>query len=78
MQNFVAKRKKKLKINIKNVLVNLNTYEKLLNHYHLLGLPNKSGGCIVSDFAENKIVKHDTKTILKAFKKFYSNFSGDL
>ena len=32
-----------------------------------LGLRNKSGGCIVGAFAENQIVKHDTKSILKAF-----------
>ena len=42
-----------------------------------LGLPNKSVGCIVV-LAENQIVKHDTKSILKTFKIFYSNLAGDL
>ena len=43
-----------------------------------LGLPNKSGGCIVGALAENQIVKHDTKSILKTFKSFYSNLAEDL
>ena len=43
-----------------------------------LGLPNKSGRCIVGALAENQIVKHDTKSILKTFKSFYSNLAGDL
>ena len=43
-----------------------------------LGLPNKSGGCIVGALAENQIMKHDTKPFLKTFKSFYSNLAGDL
>ena len=43
-----------------------------------LGLPNKSGECIVGAYAENQIVKHDTKSILKTFKRFYSNLAGNL
>ena len=43
-----------------------------------LGLPNKSGGCIVGVLAENQIVKHDTKSILKPFKSFYSSLAGNL
>ena len=43
-----------------------------------LGQPNKSGGCIVGALAENQIVKHDTKSILKTFKSFYSNLAEDL
>ena len=43
-----------------------------------LGLPNTSGGCIVGALAENQIVKHDTKSILKTFKSFYSNLARDL
>ena len=35
-----------------------------------LGLPNKSGGCLVGALAENQIVKHDNKPILKTFKIF--------
>ena len=34
-----------------------------------LGLPIKSGGCIGA-LAENQIVKHDTKSILKTVKIF--------
>ena len=40
-----------------------------------LGLPNKSGGCIVGALAENQIVKHDTNSILKNLKSFYSNLA---
>ena len=43
-----------------------------------LRLPNTSGGCIVGALAENQIVKHDTRSILKTFKSFYSNLAGDL
>ena len=32
----------------------------------------------VGALAENQIVKHDTKSILKTFKGFYSNLAGDL
>ena len=43
-----------------------------------LGLPNKYGGCIVGALVENQIVKHDTKSILKTFKSFYSNLARNL
>ena len=43
-----------------------------------LGLPNKSGGCIVGALAENEIAKHDTKSILKTFKSFYSDLVVNL
>ena len=43
-----------------------------------LGVPNKSAGCIVGAIAENQIVKHDTKSILKTFESFYSNLAGNL
>ena len=43
-----------------------------------LGLPSKSGRCIVGALTENQIVKHDTKSILKTFKSFYSNLTGNL
>ena len=42
-----------------------------------LGLPNKSGRCIAGALTENQIVKHDTKSILKTFKSFYSNLAGN-
>ena len=34
--------------------------------------------CIVGALTGNKIVKHDTKSILKTFKKFYLNLAGNL
>ena len=43
-----------------------------------LVLPNKSGECIVGALAENQIVKHNTKSIFKVFKNFYSKLSGNL
>ena len=43
-----------------------------------LRLPNKFGGCIVSALAENQILKHDTNSILKTFKIFYSNLARNL
>ena len=56
----------------------IGTPKELWKAIKLLGLPNKSGGCIVGALAENQIVKHDTKSILKTFKSFYSNLVGDL
>ena len=41
-------------------------------------MKNKSSGCIVGALAQNQIVKHDTKSILKTFKSFYSNMPGNL
>ena len=40
-----------------------------------LWLPSKSGGCTVEILAENKIVKYNTKLILKTFKNFYLNLA---
>ena len=37
-----------------------------------------SSGCIIGALAENQIDKHDTKSILKTFKSFYSNLAGNL
>ena len=50
----------------------------LWNAVKSLGLPSKSGRCIVGALTENQIVKHDTKSILKTFKSFYSNLAGNL
>ena len=33
---------------------------------------------MVGALTENQIVKHDTKSILKTFKRFYSNLAGNL
>ena len=41
-----------------------------------LGLLNESSWCIDGTFPENQIVKHDTKSIWKIFKIFYSNLTG--
>ena len=43
-----------------------------------VGIPNKSGGCIIGALAENQIVKHDAKSILITFKSIYSNLARDL
>ena len=64
-----------MKTNSKSLSVNLKTYGQALKS---LGLPNKSGGCIVGALAENQIVNHDTKPILKTFKSFYSSLAGNL
>ena len=56
----------------------IGKYKDLWQAIKSPGLPNKSGGCIVGALAENQIVKHDTKSILKTFKSFYSNLAGDL
>ena len=39
---------------------------------------NKLKESIVGALAENQIVKHDTKSILKTFKSFYSYLAGNL
>ena len=70
---LLQKRKKRfLKTNSKSVSVNLKTYGKLLN------CSGKTGRCIVGALAEKQIVTHDTKSILKSFKSFYSNLAGNL
>ena len=40
-----------------------------------LGLTSKLGGCIISALADNQIVNHDTRSILKTSKFFYSNLA---
>ena len=76
MQNLVAKKKKKFFE--KKFKECIGKPKDLWKAIKSLGLPNKSGGCIVGALAENQIVKHDTKSILKTFKSFYSNLAGDL
>ena len=76
MQNLIAKKKKEFfEKKLKECIGNPKDLWKAIKS---LGLPNKSGGCIVGALAENQIVKHDTKSILKTFKSFYSNLAGDL
>ena len=63
----LQKRKKNFfKTNSKSVSVNLDLWKAIKS----LGLPNESGECIVGALAENQMVKHDTKSILKTFKSF--------
>ena len=76
MQNLIAKKKKEFfEKKLKECIGNPKDLWKAIKS---LGLPNKSGGCIVGALAENQVVKHDTKSILKTFKSFYSNLAGDL
>ena len=44
----------------------------------LLGLLNKTGGCIVGALPGNQIIKHDAKSILNSSKIFYSNLARSL
>ena len=77
MQNLTAKKKKEF---FENKLKEcIGKPKDLWKAIKSLGLPNKSGRCIiVGALTENQIVKHDTKSILKTFKSFYSNLAGNL
>ena len=74
VQNLNAKKKKEFFENkLKECISKPKDLRKAIKS---LGLPNKSGGCIA--LAENQIVKHDIKSILKTFESFYSNLAGNL
>ena len=76
VQNLIAKKKKEF---FENQLKKcIGKPKDLWKTIKSLGLPNKSGRCIVGALTENQIVKHDTKSILKTFKSFYSNLAGNL
>ena len=76
MQNLIAKKKKEFFENkLKECISKAKDLWKAIKS---LRLPNKSGGCIVGAFAENQIVKNDTKSVLKTFKSFYSNLVWNL
>ena len=76
MQNLIAKKKKQF---FENKLKEcIGKPKDLWKAIKSLGLSNKSGGCIVGALAENQIVKHDSTSILKTFKSFYSNLAGNL
>ena len=76
VQNFIAKKKKEF---FENRLKECNSKPKdLWKAIKSLGLPNKSGPCIVGALTENQIVKQDTKSIFITFKSFYSNLVGNL
>ena len=67
MQNLIAKKKFFFENKLKKCI---SKPKDLCKAIKLLGL-HKSGGCIVGALAENQKVKHDTKSILKTFKKFF-------
>ena len=76
VQNLIAKKKKEF---FENKLREcIGKPKDLWKAIKSPGLPNKSGGCIVNALAENQIVKHDTESVLKAFKSFYSNLAVNL
>ena len=76
VQNLIAKKKKEFFENRLKEFI--GKPKELWKAIKSLGLPNKSGRCIVGALTENQIVKHDTNSILKNFKKFYSNLAGNL
>ena len=76
VQNLIAKKKKEFFENKLKECIGKPKY--LWKAIKSLGLPNKSGGCIVGALAENQIVKHDTESVLKTFKSFYSNLAENL
>ena len=75
MQNLIAKKKNNFLKRNSEFIGKPKDFWKAIKS---LGLPNKSSGCIIGALAENQIDKHDTKSILKTFKSFYSNLAGDL
>ena len=76
MQNLIAKKKKYF---FENKLKEyIGKPKDLWKAIESLGLPNKSGGCIVGALSENQIAKYNTKSILKTFKSFYSTLAEDL
>ena len=75
MQNLIAKKKLFFENKLKECIGKPKDLWKSLKS---LGLPNKSGGCLVGALAENQIVIHDIKSILITFKSFYSNLAGNL
>ena len=73
---------KRARYSVENLIVKLKECigkpKDLWKAIKSLGQPNKSGGCIVGALAENQIVKHDTKSVLKALKCFHSNLAEDI
>ena len=76
LQNLTAKKKKEF---FENKLKEcMGKPKDLWKAIKSLGLPNKSGRCIVGALVEIQIVKNETKSILKTSKSFYSNLAGNL
>ena len=76
VQNLTAKKKKEFFEN--KLKERMGKPKDLWKAIKSLGLPNKSGRCIVGALVENQIVKNQTKSILKTSKSFYSNLAGNL
>ena len=76
VQNPIAKTKKEFFEN--KFIEYVGKPKSLWRALKSLGLTNKSGGYVNGALAENQMVKYDTKSILKTFKKFYSNLAGNL
>ena len=75
MQNLTAKKRDFFENNFKECAGKPKDLWKAIESARL---PDKSGGCIVGALAENRIVKHDTISLLKNFKSFYLNLAGYL
>ena len=60
MQNLIAKKKKEFFEKKRKECI--GKPKDLWKATKSLGLPNKSGRCIIGALAENQIVKHDTKS----------------
>ena len=75
MQNLTAKKREFFENNFKERVGKPKDLWKVIESARL---PNKSDGYIVGALAENRIVKHDTISLLKIFKCFYSNLAGYL
>ena len=67
MQNLIAKELFEARIFWKQIQIVYGKPKDLWKAIKSLGLPNK-----VLTLPENKIVKHDTKSMLKTLKSFYS------
>ena len=74
VENDTAKKEKRIfrKKKLTKCVVKPEDLKKPLKS---LGLTNKSGGCIISALTDNQIVNHDTKSIFKTSKIFYSNLA---
>ena len=76
METLIAKKKKEFCEN--KLKERIGKPKDLWKTIKSLRISNRSGGCLVGALAGNHIVKHDTKSVLKTFKGFYSNLAGNL
>ena len=75
VQNLIAKKKEFFENKLKECIRKPKDLRKGIKSFEL---PNKSGGRVVGALAKKQILKHDTKSILKSFKNFYSDMAGSL